>query len=506
MKSNVNSSEGIFKQFKIRDLFKSLKAHFFVSVFLTGLACLITMHVLFIDSYENSAVSGKCSEVQTQLRILANHIITHNYLQDTSEEVINAEIDVIANSFDGRILVVNDDLQVVKDTYAISNGKTIISEEVVRCLKKGTRGGTSYKYDKKDDYIQVVVPIVVSEMIQEGDVSTAGDGKEVVRGVILASVSPKTIHATMKVLNKRAGIVEGILIIAILCLGALMAHNLYKPFDTITTAINEVKAGYTEDYIEAPDFTEARHIVEAFNALLRRMKVLDDSRQEFVSNVSHELKTPITSMKVLADSILSMGDGVPNEIYKDFMEDIGKEVDRESKIITDLLALVKMDKKDPNLEVSNVDIEALIGEVLKRIKPIALQRNIELIFVSKRPVTAEVDELKISNVITNLVENAVKYTNDNGEVKVILDADHQFFIVKVIDNGVGIPEDCLEHIFERFYRVDKARSREIGGTGLGLAIAKSVVLLHRGTIDVESKVGVGTKFTVKIPLIMAAER
>ena len=236
------------------------------------------------------------------------------------------------------------------------------------------------------------------------------------------------------------------------------------------------------------------------------MKVLDDSRQEFVSNVSHELRTPITSMKVLADSLLSMGEGAPPELYRDFMEDIGKEVDREDKIIKDLLTLVRMDKKSPEIEFKHVDIEELIETVLKRIKPIAMQRDIELTFISKRSVTAEIDELKISQVITNLVENAVKYNNDGGSVKVVLDADHQYFTVKIIDNGVGIPEEDVDHVFERFYRVDKSRSREIGGTGLGLAIAKSAVLMHRGTIDVESKLGVGTTFTVKIPLIVAADK
>ena len=188
------------------------------------------------------------------------------------------------------------------------------------------------------------------------------------------------------------------------------------------------------------------------------------------------------------------------------MEDIGKEVDREDKIIKDLLTLVRMDKKSPEIEFKHVDIEELIETVLKRIKPIAMQRDIELTFISKRSVTAEIDELKISQVITNLVENAVKYNNDGGSVKVVLDADHQYFTVKIIDNGVGIPEEDVDHVFERFYRVDKSRSREIGGTGLGLAIAKSAVLMHRGTIDVESKLGVGTTFTVKIPLIVAADK
>ena len=120
--------------------------------------------------------------------------------------------------------------------------------------------------------------------------------------------------------------------------------------------------------------------------------------------------------------------------------------------------------------------------------------------VSKREVIAEVDEVKMSLILTNLVENAIKYNIEQGTVEVTLDADHQFFTIQVSDTGIGIPEECMEQIYERFYRVDKSHSREIGGTGLGLAITRNAVLLHRGSIKAESREGEGTTFTVKIPL------
>ena len=123
-----------------------------------------------------------------------------------------------------------------------------------------------------------------------------------------------------------------------------------------------------------------------------------------------------------------------------------------------------------------------------------------MVFESVRPVVAEVDEVKLTLIMTNLVENAIKYNKEHGWVKVELDADHQCFTFKVSDSGLGIPEDALTHIYERFYRVDKSHSREIGGTGLGLAITKSAVLMHRGAITVNSVEGEGSCFTVKIPL------
>jgi len=152
------------------------------------------------------------------------------------------------------------------------------------------------------------------------------------------------------------------------------------------------------------------------------------------------------------------------------------------------------------MNVKSRDINELLEIILKRLRPIARKNNVEVIFESIRPVTAEVDEVKFSQAISNLVENAIKYNHDKGQVKVTLDADHQDFSVEIEDNGIGIPKDALEHIYERFYRVDKSHSREIGGTGLGLAITKNAILLHKGTINAESVEGEGTTFTVRIPL------
>ncbi|MBQ6416931.1 MAG: ATP-binding protein [Butyrivibrio sp.] len=491
-------------QLKIRNIFKSLRVRFFIVVSITGLLSCLVMHALILQSYEDRAVNVKSTEVQTQLRILANHLITYNYLQDTSSEVINAELDMLANLYDGRVMVINDDLKVVKDTYNISQGKTIISEEVVNCLKTGSKGTLS-KYDSANGYIEMITPIVTTELIEEGDIAVAGNANEVVRGVLLTSVSTETIANTLEILSRRATTLETLIVTIILVFSALVSYALLKPFDRITAAINDVKAGYTDKPVVGPNYLETEQIINAFNAMLRRMKVLDDSRQEFVSNVSHELKTPITSIKVLADSLLSQED-VPNEVYREFMTDIGEEIDREDKIINDLLALVKMDKKASGLSITSVDVVSLTEVVLKRMRPIARKHNIDLTLESNRAITAEIDEVKISLVIMNLVENAIKYNKENGTVKVELDADHQYFSIKVIDTGIGIPEDSLDHIYERFYRVDKSRSREIGGTGLGLSIARNAVLMHRGSIDVQSTLGEGTTFTVRIPLICVGSK
>ncbi|MCM1127242.1 MAG: cell wall metabolism sensor histidine kinase WalK [Lachnospiraceae bacterium] len=487
-------AEKIFKFLKNLRIGRSLKVRLFVIIFLMGILPSIVIRAGILENYEDRAVEVRISDVQTQLRIIANHLITYNYLQDNSSEVIGAELEQLSNLYNGRVLIINGNLRVVKDTYGISEGKTIISEEVIRCMK----GLNTANYDAVNGFIEITIPIIetVSDKMATEELP---EGTEVVRGVMLTSVSTDSIAMTLEILNRKALIIEIIMIFIIFAIALLLAQVLIRPFDRVSKAISEIREGYTDDPISVPDYLETEHIVDAFNSLLGRMKALDDSRQEFVANVSHELKTPITSVKVLAESLMVQKDA-PAELYQEFMKDIAEEIEREDKIINDLLALVKLDKSAAELKISAVNLNELTEIILKRLRPIARKNNVEVVLVSKREVIAEVDEVKISLILTNLVENAIKYNVEQGTVEVTLDADHQFFTVQVSDTGIGIPEECMEQIYERFYRVDKSHSREIGGTGLGLAITRNAVLLHRGSIKAESKEGEGTTFTVKIPL------
>lgn len=473
--------------------FRSLRFRLFVIFLVVGIVPSVLTRYGIMENYEEHAIALRTTTVQTQLRILANHLITYNYLQDNSSEVVGAELDMLSNLYEGRVLIIGGNFKVVKDTYAISEGKIIISEEVIRSF-----GGESLSnYDREHGFIEMTTPITetVKVMTDEGEVE-----QSFVRGVMLTSISSDSIMTTKEVLNRKALILEALMIMAIIAIAIVLSNLLTRPFGRVTQAISAIKAGYTDESISVPDYLETEHIMTAFNQLLGRMKVLDKSRQEFVSNVSHELKTPMASIKVLSDSLISQPDA-PVEMYREFMGDIAAEIDRENRIITDLLSLVKMDKTVADLNISTVNMNELTELILKRLRPLARKKDIEIVFESIRPVTAEVDEVKMSLIISNLVENAIKYNKDHGSVKVTLDADHQMFSLEVSDTGIGMPEEALEHIYERFYRVDKSHSREIGGTGLGLAITRSAVLMHRGQITVTSLLDEGTTFLVKVPLI-----
>lgn len=477
------------KNVRFLDFLKSLKFRFIILITAVIVIPGVLLCFGILNSYESRAVSIRESEVLSQAKILANQIATSDYLENggADSQKLKAKVDMLTTIYDGRVMVVDDEFKIITDTYNLDDNKIIISKEVV----KSFAGAETVNYDSENHYIELSIPI-----------TNPDDEKSEVIGAMVVSVSTDNIVLNLVYLSQIAIIIEVILAAVALFLGIFCTIKMLKPFNKLSSGIEDIKTGYSEYNLEINDCTETRKICEDINSMLSSMKVMDDSRQEFVSNVSHELKTPLTSMKVLADSINSMGDEAPKELYQEFMGDITNEIERETKIINDLLSLVKMDKSSADLNIESVNINELIEQILKRLQPIAEKQQVEVVLESFRPVTAEVDEVKLSLAITNLVENAIKYNKNDGEgwVHVSLNADHQYFYLKVEDSGMGIPEESLEHIYERFYRVDKSHSREIGGTGLGLAITRNSILMHRGAIKVHSMLGEGTTFDVRVPL------
>lgn len=465
-----------------QSFFKSLRFRIMVLLVIIGiLPCLIIEKVI-VNSYENRAVEWKKMNVKNQCDILGNQLMKEGYLEYQQSEVINGELSILSTVYNGRILIINRSGRIIKDTYDIDEGKYMLSEEVIQCFEGVD---TSY-YDESNDYIEQTVSLK--------------DGKsKQIDGVMLVSISTGEIRDSIEILEHRGNLLMLAISIMVLVLGYLLSKSLVKPFTRVSKAIEELTDGYLDEEISVPDYSETQMLSSVFNKMLKRMKVLDDSRQEFVANVSHELKTPMTSIKVLADSLVGQEE-VPVELYKEFMQDIAVEIDRENKIITDLLALVKMDKKASDLNIEKVNINELMESILKRLKPIADKKKVELVLETYRPIVAEVDEVKLSLALSNLVENGIKYNVEDGWVHVTLNADHKYFYVTVADSGVGIPKDSIDKIFERFYRVDKSHSREIGGTGLGLAITRNAIAMHRGAVKVKSEEQKGTTFSVRIPL------
>lgn len=449
---------------------------------LIGVIPLIIFSLILLNTYRTRNISQRISEIQVRGNVIANLILSSAYFTNEEKTEVDAELSQVSDMYDGRILIVDSRLKVIRDTYGLEEGEIVLLPEVIKCF----RGDAAKVVNQRRDNVEIYVPIM-------------GTDNKTVHGVVVMNFSFQSINTLFENIRTVALSIILLFSVIIIVIAWILSGNLVKPMKKVVDSINHIESGDFSEKMEVTDNLEVENISDAINSMLTAVQNLEDSRQEFVSNVSHELKTPITSIKVLAES-LTVQDEVPVELYKEFMVDINEELERMNKIINDLLSLVKMDKSAAQISIEEVNINEFIEGILKRVKPIASQRNIEIIFESVRPVSAQIDSVKLGMAFTNIIENAVKYNFDNGWVKVALNADHKFFYLRVSDSGVGIPEELQDHIFERFYRVDKAHSRETGGSGLGLAITRSAILLHRGSVKVHSVEKQGTTFAVRIPL------
>ena len=390
-------------------------------------------------------------------------------------------MNTLAYSLSARVMIVDTDYRVAYDSFRLLKDTYIMNNDIYEIMK----GDRDERLVREQSYIEYMFPVVN----REGYIDD----------VAVIAVSLESMENERGYLSYRANILICIFMVIGVLTAFFISYMAVRDTRKIKSQLVNMKDGFLGQISSDGLWREAGSVVDNMNGIFAKSQLLEESRQEFVSNVSHELKTPITSMKVLSESIL-MQDNVPVEMYREFMNDIVLEIDREAQIISDLLTLVKTDKGSDSLNIERVDINELMEVILKRLTPLAEKRSIEITFESFREVEADIDKVKFTLAISNLIENGIKYTVDGGWIRVSLNADHKNLYIKVADSGVGIPEDCVEHIFERFYRVDKARSRDTGGTGLGLAISKNIIVMHKGIINVYSEPGKGTTFTVRVPM------
>ena len=390
-------------------------------------------------------------------------------------------MNTLAYSLSARVMIVDTDYRVAYDSFRLLKDTYIMNNDIYEIMK----GDRDERLVREQSYIEYMFPVVN----REGYIDD----------VAVIAVSLESMENERGYLSYRANILICIFMVIGVLTAFFISYMAVRDTRKIKSQLVNMKDGFLGQISSDGLWREAGSVVDNMNGIFAKSQLLDDSRQEFVSNVSHELKTPITSMKFLSESIL-MQDNVPVEMYREFMNDIVLEIDREAQIISDLLTLVKTDKGSDSLNIERVDINELMEVILKRLTPLAEKRSIEITFESFREVEADIDKVKFTLAISNLIENGIKYNVDGGWIRVSLNADHKNLYIKVADSGVGIPEDCVEHIFERFYRVDKARSRDTGGTGLGLAISKNIIVMHKGIINVYSEPGKGTTFTVRVPM------
>ena len=399
-----------------------------------------------------------------------------------SDTTVAEQLYLLAENYHGRVLILDGSLQVCFDSYRTKNGKTVVAPEILEAVAEKT----NFSYDeesKSATYVRVLPSVTGSKentiFFMRYDMSSEWSRYQTSRRYIM--------------------MIALCLSIIIFTLAIVLAVVFTRPLRRINRALTEIGNGKFDERVEVRSNRQVADISDSVNQILERTHEMVENRQNFVSDVSHELKTPMTSMKILADALLNSGEELPPMVHE-FLTDINSEIDRENHIISDLLALARMDRKTDTIQYARTHINEILDVILNRVAPLAESKEVEVVCESYRDIYADVDEPKMITAITNIVENAILYNRPNGSVYVTLNANMTYFFVTVRDTGNGIAESEIAHIFERFYRVDKDRSRETGGTGLGLAITKDIINAHGGQIKVYSKINEGTTFSVRVPL------
>ena len=286
--SNCMTEEnGVEKVKKRKNFFRSLRFRILIILIILGIVPGVIVTYTMLHNYQNRAVAMLTETVGDQCDILCNLIIRENYLNDTDSEIVNSKLELFSNVYNGRILLADRDFKIVSDTFHTEEGKTLLSSLAVACLK----GEETSNYDARSKVLEIAVPV------QSPDVQQ-------LQGVMLVSVSAVDIAETLAEMEQRGVMLIGSIVVLSVFLAWLLSTILVKPLARVTKAIEDLTDGMLDEEISVPDYTETELITDAFNKMVNRMKILDESRQEFVSNVSHELKTPLTSMKVLADSLV----------------------------------------------------------------------------------------------------------------------------------------------------------------------------------------------------------
>ncbi len=400
----------------------------------------------------------------------------------------------------GRVLLLDADGKVQSDSFQTAMGKRLHYPEVVSILVSGqttdygvhslssgqrAEGASMLSFVSEDDWISY---------------STAGiiDSSHIIGVLLLVSSVRDMMQSLLTVQNS---MVLLFIIVAVTAVGAGMFFSsvLTRPIVEMTRVIQGMSKGEMGVRVQEKGSGEIRKLASAFNYMSEQLESLNQTRNQFVSNASHELKTPLATMKIMIESLIYQPD-MDAELRTEFLSDVNQEINRLSSLVSDLLTLVQADSRSSRLNREKMSLAEVVKDAEHRLSPMAAQRDQTITLELQDSCDMYADKAKLQQVAYNLMENAVKYTPKGGWVKVILQRVGRDAVLTVSDSGPGIPKDSLPHVFERFYRVDKARGRDSGGTGLGLSIVQQYVNLHGGNVRAASEEGQGAVFTVELPL------
>ncbi len=460
----------------------------------------LTVVNFLVISYMGDTLLEQRFSVQQQA-VSSSALKIENELGHSEE--LYASCEEFAREFEGRVFVLDPNGTVLVDTYSELTGthfendatnsvlidgegssRLTYTQEIISQSAEQYNSYLPYKEGRREYWAVCYV---------ERMLSSNGE-----RYALVASISIQDVVDRINAFSLRLIIVSTIAGALFFAFMLLLTLKTIQPIRDMTEKIGDMAKGDFSVRAQVKGKSEIAELAASFNIMSEKLEHLDASRNKFVSDASHELKTPLASMKILVDALLSQPDA-SRELYEEFLGDISHEIDRLNYVINDLLTLVRMDDSGAESRFVPIQLMDLIDRVYHMLQPLASKQGITLEYETE-DLTVNGDQTKLQQAFSNLIDNAIKYSPEDTVIKIKLYKKGKNAVVDITDQGIGISEADQAHIFDRFYRVDKARSRGSGGTGLGLSIVDNIIKQHGGTISVKSALGEGSTFTVELPI------
>ena len=451
---------------------------------------LALMNTYFLVASRDMIISSKQLFINGQAQFIASHLeetfdTLTLYEAERALAVAMAQLDVAGITY---IVITDADGVVLYDPDGASQRPDFDIENIFGVLDGGNNIRIRERFHDGTFFISAFTPIM-NRGTAIGVVYVRDEDSE--QGAVLIEMQDTLRNISI-----------GIAIFSVVAV-AFIVWTLMRRVKLIIEGIKSVREGQYGYRIEISGNDELALLGDEFNSLTDRLRETEEIRRRFVADASHELKTPLASIRLLSDSILQNED-IERETVKEFVSDIGMEAERLSRTTGKLITLTRLDSNQQD-ELTKVDMKESVEASLRMLRPLAQSRGLTLTVELEDGCYVRATDDAMHTIVYNLVENAIKYNKPDGSLAVRLKVEEKYVILTVDDRGVGIPEEDITHVFDRFYRVDKARSREAGGSGLGLAIVQDTVHEFDGKVSATNRVGGGVRLRVRLNLYNGEE-
>jgi signal transduction histidine kinase len=444
------------------------------------LATLLVLNVTMLRYFTHSYYRGKEMNLLTYANVLG--VLGRDFL-DHEDEQAKETIEDTARSIASRVIITDGSGRVREDSAGnTALLGTILNQTEVKTALTGRSAVAVTALRGNSRVMVVAVPIMLD--------------KQVV-GTVLISSPMADVESILQGIRLRMAAGSLISLCGALLVSMMLTVRITRPVAELSHGVRAVADGVLTSRVTVQGDDELAELARAFNLMAEKLGQTEIRRRRFVADASHELQTPLSAVRILAETITKSLETDP-DAAREFMQDLISETDRMSELVRDLLELARLDGAPEGLNIEDLDLKELVADTIHRLQPAAERKavGIELTGVS---IQVPGDRSKLQRLLLNLLDNAVKFAPPGSRVRVHLRREGEQGVFTMTDSGPGMDETELQRIFDRFYRVDSARTRQDGGTGLGLAIAKQIVLAHGGTIRADSSLGAGTVITVRIP-------